>query len=148
MLALHISMNRRTTKPAAPASRTSPARVAAPARGNCGQGSNWIHRATRLAIYDRDGCACVYCGRKVRSGRGTNGSRAAHLDHVLPVALGGSNAPSNLVTACKGCNDRKGASPVKVFVATLPAGCAARVRAAVATELDRAEGRRLAKLGR
>jgi 5-methylcytosine-specific restriction endonuclease McrA len=29
------------------------------------------------------------------------------LDHVLPLSRGGSNAPTNLVVACRSCNSRK-----------------------------------------
>jgi len=32
-----------------------------------------------------------------------------HVDHVIPIALGGSNWPSNLVVACVACNCSKGA---------------------------------------
>lgn len=31
-----------------------------------------------------------------------------HVDHVVPLALGGSNGPENLVLACPSCNQRKG----------------------------------------
>jgi hypothetical protein len=34
------------------------------------------------------------------------------IDHVVPVALGGSNDPSNLTVACPDCNGRKGAIPL------------------------------------
>ena len=63
------------------------------------QGSNWIRRSTRLAIYDRDGFACVYCG----AGAEHEGVELG-LDHVKPRELGGGNAPSNLVTCCGHCN--------------------------------------------
>ena len=29
------------------------------------------------------------------------------VDHVTPMAMGGSDDPSNLVAACRPCNDRK-----------------------------------------
>jgi 5-methylcytosine-specific restriction protein A len=32
---------------------------------------------------------------------------ATVVDHKLALSLGGSNDPSNLVPACKGCNDGK-----------------------------------------
>lgn len=47
----------------------------------------------------RDGYRCVYCG----SGEGLT------VDHVIPLARGGSNELSNLATCCGPCNSSKGA---------------------------------------
>lgn len=118
-----------------------------------GQGSNWIHRATRLAIYDRDNHRCVYCNRKVKPGRGTSGAGAAHLDHLHPSELGGSSRAENLVTSCGTCNDRKATLSLTAFLKALRAegvnvrALPAKIRAATRKPLDRAEGRRLAALG-
>jgi len=60
-------------------------------------GSKWIRRSTRLAIYHRDGFACVYCRSTLR----------LTLDHVTPSNRGGRNAPHNLVTACFSCNSAR-----------------------------------------
>lgn len=57
---------------------------------------------TRFAIFERDGFACQYCGR-------TAPTVVLAVDHVVPVAEGGSDAPTNLTTACKECNAGKGA---------------------------------------
>jgi hypothetical protein len=61
-----------------------------------------IPAAIRRQVYARDGFRCVYCGRGGRSLRLT-------IDHVYPVALGGTNDIANLVTACRACNLTKGA---------------------------------------
>ena len=66
-----------------------------------GQGSSWIRSDKRLAIYLRDGLACVYCGRTLEQGA------ALTLDHVLASHHGGQNTTSNLVTACLSCNSAK-----------------------------------------
>jgi 5-methylcytosine-specific restriction endonuclease McrA len=71
------------------------------ARGDW-QGMNWIRQEKRLAIYLRDGCACVWCGSTVEQGVQLT------LDHVVPVSKGGDNDEKNLVTACKRCNDSRG----------------------------------------
>lgn len=42
---------------------------------------------------------CYWCGEKV--------GRHYHVDHVTPLALGGSNGPENLVIACPHCNLKK-----------------------------------------
>lgn len=49
----------------------------------------------------RDNKSCWYCGCKTTT-------RNRQLDHLLPVALGGTNDPDNLVVCCKRCNTRKG----------------------------------------
>lgn len=119
-----------------------------------GQGSNWIRRSTRLAIYDRDGFRCVYCCAKVRPGRGTKGVWAAHLDHVLASELGGSSRPDNLVTACRICNDAKAALPLSAFLGKLSARgvnvatLATRIQTALRTPINRANGRALAAAGK
>jgi 5-methylcytosine-specific restriction endonuclease McrA len=55
----------------------------------------------RLRIYIRDKYRCQYCGeRKLPA--------ALTLDHIFPRSRGGDNSPVNIVTACLGCNNRKG----------------------------------------
>lgn len=53
---------------------------------------------TRQNIFKRDNFECQYCGTK----------RDLTLDHVIPSSRGGAHAWSNLVTACKKCNTKKG----------------------------------------
>lgn len=69
---------------------------------NGGQGMNWIRQTKRLALYLRDGLACVYCGQGIEEGA------TLTLDHLTPHSLGGSNAADNLVTACRRCNAARG----------------------------------------
>ena len=80
---------------------------------NGGQGMNWIRKEKRLAIYLRDGLACCYCGQGVEDGIKLT------LDHLLPHADGGSNAPYNLVTACHQCNSARGNRPWRAFIAAV-----------------------------
>jgi 5-methylcytosine-specific restriction endonuclease McrA len=56
--------------------------------------------ALRRAIHAREGGACFYCLRRTPS-------RAHCLDHVVPLAEGGSNSYRNLVSCCMGCNSEK-----------------------------------------
>lgn len=55
----------------------------------------------RQRIMRRDRWRCRYCGSRVGP---------FDIDHVVPIALGGSNQTRNLVTACASCNSRKGAN--------------------------------------
>jgi 5-methylcytosine-specific restriction endonuclease McrA len=108
------------------------------------QGMNWIRLSTRLAIYHRDGFACVYCGEgSEEAGRGMT------LDHVVACELGGSNEPSNLVTACLSCNSSKQDATTREWFQSLrdrgidSTKIGARIRRLVKRPLDRSEGRRL-----
>ena len=67
------------------------------AKGNW-QGMNWIRQEKRMAIYLRDGCQCAWCGKTVEQGVQLT------LDHIVAHSRGGSNAETNLVTACMDCN--------------------------------------------
>lgn len=62
-----------------------------------------VSRRLRYEILRRDNHQCRYCG-----------ATAPHVpltvDHVVPIALGGSDDPTNLVTACKDCNAGKSSS--------------------------------------
>lgn len=70
-------------------------------RGSNGShGSKWIRPERRLAIYHRDGFACVYCKRAADDAR-------LSLDHLRSRKRGGTNANENLVTACLRCNSRR-----------------------------------------
>ena len=67
----------------------------------------------RETIFRRDGMCCVYCGNVFPEAQLT-------LDHVEPRMRGGDNSAGNLVTACRGCNARKGAAPAWAFLAANP----------------------------
>ncbi len=62
-------------------------------------GMNWIRQEKRLALYMRDGFACLYCGTGIEV-EGT----ILTLDHVDHH---GTNHETNLVTACFDCNRGK-----------------------------------------
>ncbi|MFE7744471.1 HNH endonuclease [Nocardia sp. NPDC057455] len=59
-----------------------------------------LSRRLRFEILRRDGNTCRYCGASAPDVEIT-------VDHVVPVALGGSDEPSNLVAACADCNGGK-----------------------------------------
>jgi 5-methylcytosine-specific restriction endonuclease McrA len=56
----------------------------------------------RLAVFHRDGHACVRCKSKEN----------LTMDHIVPVKLGGSDDIENLQALCKPCNSSKGARAV------------------------------------
>ncbi|MDQ3521454.1 MAG: HNH endonuclease [Gemmatimonadota bacterium] len=67
----------------------------------------------RDRIFRREGMRCVYCGNIFPAEQLT-------LDHVEPRMRGGDNSDGNLVTACRGCNGRKGGAPAWAFLAENP----------------------------
>lgn len=74
-----------------------------------------VSRRLRFEILKRDGHTCRYCGAQAPDVPLT-------VDHVIPVALGGGNDPTNLVTACQPCNAGKGStSPDAEVVAEVDA---------------------------
>jgi len=74
-----------------------------------------VTKRTRFEVLRRDEHTCQYCGQKAPD-------IALHVDHVIPVALGGSDDPSNLVAACRDCNTGKASiSPDSPVVASVSA---------------------------
>lgn len=69
---------------------------------------------SRDALRRRDGDACNYCGNVMDfSDWSPRNLRAATVDHVVPLVLGGSDTLRNTVLACLSCNTRKGGRPVE-----------------------------------
>lgn len=59
-----------------------------------------LNRRLRIAVLERDGYRCIYCGRSSRE-------TVLEVDHVIPRARGGVDLSINLVTACRDCNGGK-----------------------------------------
>ena len=62
-----------------------------------------VSKRTRFEVLKRDNHTCRYCGAIAPDAKIT-------VDHVTPVALGGTDDPSNLVAACRDCNYGKGST--------------------------------------
>lgn len=65
-----------------------------------------ISKKVRFDVFKRDGFQCSYCGAHPSE------IVLLEVDHVHPVAEGGTNDIDNLVTACFDCNRGKGAEPL------------------------------------
>ena len=61
-----------------------------------------LSKKTRFEVFKRDGFVCQYCGAHPPTA-------ILHIDHIKPVADGGTNHQDNLITACESCNLGKGA---------------------------------------
>lgn len=58
-------------------------------------------RFSRINVFMRDGFRCMYCGERDRAD-------ALTFDHVIPRSRGGRTEWQNILTACEGCNTKKG----------------------------------------
>jgi 5-methylcytosine-specific restriction endonuclease McrA len=58
-------------------------------------------RFSRANIYQRDKYTCQYCGVR-------HPAEDLTFDHIIPQVQGGRATWENIVTACLGCNNRKG----------------------------------------
>ena len=59
-----------------------------------------IRKSVRFEVFKRDSFTCQYCGEK-------SPDVVLQIDHIAPVADGGTNDILNLVTACRACNAGK-----------------------------------------
>ena len=65
-------------------------------------------KGSKRELMRRQDNTCTYCGYRRRAS-------SLDIDHVIPVARGGSNDPSNLQVICRRCNLRKGVQTDEEF---------------------------------
>lgn len=83
-----------------------------------------VSKSLRFQILRRDNHTCRYCGASAPDAKIT-------IDHVVPVAHGGTDDPSNLVAACPDCNAGKAATSADAAVVADVAQDAVRWAAAM-----------------
>ena len=71
---------------------------------------NERHKVLRTELQTRDGSDCHLCGYTLNLTTKHPDPRYASIDHVTPLALGGTNDLANLRLACLECNLKKGAT--------------------------------------
>lgn len=82
-----------------------------------------VTKRTRFEVLRRDNHACRYCGATAPDAK-------LQVDHVTPVALGGTDSPDNLVAACIDCNyGKSSSSPDATLVADVNADAVRWARA-------------------
>lgn len=69
-------------------------------KGHATNKRNPIPPAFKHEIFKRDGFRCLECGA-------TNKNSRLEIDHIVPVAQGGTDELSNLQTLCDDCNRAK-----------------------------------------
>jgi 5-methylcytosine-specific restriction endonuclease McrA len=90
-----------------------------------------------IALAERDGDRCWYCGCSFEA-REDPGGRTLTIDHVEPLADGGTSSLANLRLCCWTCNRRKGRMGADAYNASDL--LARRRRQIHLEELERSEG--------
>lgn len=76
-------------------------------------------RKRMRSMLRRHGTHCSYCKGEMTTKRGFNHPMAPSRDHVIPLCRGGYDHLSNIVMACRWCNERKGPLTGDEFIAWL-----------------------------
>jgi 5-methylcytosine-specific restriction endonuclease McrA len=63
--------------------------------------SDYVPPLNNRTLFRRDANLCMYCGESFRSSDLTR-------DHITPLSLGGRDSWTNVVAACRRCNNHKG----------------------------------------
>lgn len=64
-----------------------------------------LSKRLRFEVFKRDGFVCRYCGAQPPG-------VLLVIDHIVPLARGGTDDPMNLQTACEACNQGKSDIPL------------------------------------
>lgn len=91
-----------------------------------------VTKRTRYEVLKRDNHACRYCGAGAPEAKLT-------IDHVVPVALGGTDSPENLVAACHDCNAGKSSVPADAALVADVAADALQWRKAIEVAAEMAQ---------
>lgn len=62
----------------------------------------------RKKVFERDGYRCHLCRKKTNPRQQVPHPKAPTIDHIIPLAAGGTHEPANCRTACFLCNSQKG----------------------------------------
>lgn len=73
-----------------------------------------LTRDMKAQVLMRDNYTCLCCGKSMRKGV------SLEVDHIIPVAMGGRSAVSNLQTLCKQCNALKSVNAIDFRVNVSP----------------------------
>lgn len=84
------------------------ARRAGRDRRRAAQRAAYVADVNRKAIYERDKWKCQLCGKRIDRNAVVPQYLAATIDHVIPLANGGTHEPANVQAAHYICNVAKG----------------------------------------
>lgn len=92
-----------------------------------------VSKRTRFEVLKRDQHTCRYCHAT---------DQPLTIDHVTPVALGGTDNPDNLVACCRDCNAGKAAATPDAELVAHVSDDAVRWAAAMALAAQQAQASR------
>jgi 5-methylcytosine-specific restriction endonuclease McrA len=90
---------------------------AAKTRRKARQHGAYIEDVWRAKVYERDGYVCQLCRKPIKRDAVVPHPKAGTLDHVLPLAVGGTHEYANVQTAHFMCNSVKGAGDAQLVLA-------------------------------
>jgi 5-methylcytosine-specific restriction endonuclease McrA len=72
-----------------------------------------FERINKLKVFERDNWKCHICNCKTpKEKKGTFDDNAPEMDHIVPLAAGGSHNYANVACSCRKCNGKKGKKPL------------------------------------
>lgn len=71
-----------------------------------------MRRVVKNDILRRDDYTCQFCGQEFEGDKLT-------IDHLIPIARGGLDEPTNYVACCEACNQKKADMPLAEFARTV-----------------------------
>lgn len=81
----------------------------APLLGSRGRALAKALRRCSRKQWDSQGGCCYWCGEELKVSKDIfELGGQYHIDHYMPLALGGDNTPENIVISCIPCNRKKG----------------------------------------
>lgn len=84
-------------------------RAYADARRALVRGATEAEQIVRTVVFDRDNWTCGLCNEPIDAGLAFPDRWSASIDHIVPLALGGTHTLANLQAAHLTCNASKGA---------------------------------------
>ena len=69
----------------------------------------FVANVYRKRVFERDRWRCHICRKKTNKDAVVPHPQAPTIDHLIPLASGGTHEPANVATACFKCNHTKGA---------------------------------------
>ena len=83
-------------------------RAVAKAKRRAVKKSAFVENVYRRKVFERDGWRCQLCRKPVKRDAVVPHPKAPVLDHIIPLAAGGTHEPANVQCAHYLCNSLKG----------------------------------------